>query len=68
MPEAEQPAPTKRYRLTDGATRSRTFSLPEGLAEAITEEARRQGHNNSSTIVVLAVTDYLNRMSDPRAA
>lgn len=59
---------SKRYRLTDGKTRSRTFSLPEALAEAITEEARRQGHNNSSTIVVLAVTDYLNRQRDPRAA
>jgi len=68
MPEDEQAQPARRYRRTDGATRSRTFSLPTQLSEAINEQAAREGHNNASTIVVLAVTDYLNRMNDPRAA
>lgn len=68
MPEDEQPRPRRRYRVGDGATRSRTISLPATLYEAINDEAERQGHNNVSWVIQLAVIDYLNRMNDPRAA
>lgn len=59
----------RKNRPYDGPlSRSKTYSIPENLIEAVQEEARKEGHNNGSRIVVAAIIDWLNRRRDVRAA
>lgn len=46
----------------------KSVSMTEGLAEATAEQARREGHNNFSAVIVRALIEYLNRQNDVRAA
>lgn len=63
--------PRTRRNALEESTRpsiTKSFNLPTPIATAIEDEAKRQGHNNQSTIALKAFTDYLNRRNDPRVA
>ncbi len=62
----EQPQRQRRNRI-DGDTMTKAFNLPTTLARAIEEEARKQGHNNQSTVALEAFTEYLNRRNEEAA-
>lgn len=63
----EQPQRQRRNRI-NGVTMTKSFNLPTPIALAIEDEARKQGHNNQSTVALEAFTEYLNRRNDPRVA
>jgi metal-responsive CopG/Arc/MetJ family transcriptional regulator len=66
----EQSPIRRKYRpMEDGARAiKKSFSLPTNLFVGVEEEARKEGHNNNSRIVVAALIDYLNRRNDVRVA
>lgn len=68
MAKPPEVQPRRNRITTNSAAISKTFSLPAPIARGIEEQARKEGHNNQSTVILNAVTAYLNRQNDPRAA
>lgn len=62
------PTQYRRSNREDDRAISRNVSFPGSLIALVNEQARKEGHNNFSTVVIKALVAYLNRENDVRAA